>query len=105
MRKFREGSMGAAEQKYHRRFRIGVAIVAALVLSAFFVFKTDMHDAVKTASRFCNVFGFIVTIIGFAVSGYCEEIADQFNWEGKGVASAGLGLVGLGLLISTGFNV
>jgi hypothetical protein len=49
MRKFREGSMGAAEQKYHRRFRIGVAIVAALVLSAFFVFKTDMHDSVKIA--------------------------------------------------------
>lgn len=104
-RKFRPGSMGAAEQKYHRNFRIGVAIVAALVLSLFFVFKTDMHDAVKTASRFCNIAGFIITLAGFAVSGYCEELADKFNSEGKGIAAGGLALIGLGLLISVGFNV
>jgi hypothetical protein len=105
MRKFREGSMGAAEQKYERRFRIGVAIVAILVLLAFFVFKTDMHTLVKEASGFCNVLGFIVTVTGFALSAYCEDIADKFDLEGKGIASAGLGLVALGLLISIGFNI
>jgi hypothetical protein len=103
-RKYRPGSMGAAEQKSNKRWAIGTGIIALLVFLAFFVFKTDMHEAVKKANLFCNIAGFIVTLAGFAISAFANWIIDQFEADGAGVSFAGFALVGLGLMLSAGFN-
>jgi hypothetical protein len=102
--KFRPGSMGAAEEKSNKRWRIGTLIVAIVVFLCFFVFKTDMHDLVKKASWLCNIAGLIVFLFGFTLFAFGEEVADRFDLDVQGFSTAALVVVGLGLWFTTGFS-
>jgi hypothetical protein len=63
----RPGSMAAADQVANRNFVIGAAIVYILIILAWTVFKTDMHEYYKSAGRVANIAGMGLFAISYLV--------------------------------------
>lgn len=100
MATYREGSMAAAEAKAAKRFKIGAAVVYALILAAIFVFKTDLKVAAAQAGLLFNLLGVALIAVSYYLIYRSDTLAKGAGyWAGVGVALV------LGIFASVGFNL
>lgn len=103
MKKFREGSLGAAEQKSNKVWAIVVAAIGVLVLLSFFAFNTIQHDLIKKAALPFNIVGFLMASAGFGIAAFVNQLSDHFDVDVKFTGGLAAVLVGIGLWAATGF--
>lgn len=99
MSKYREGSMGAGDDKAEKIMAIASSVVAVLVFLVLFVFKNDLSAAVKPVAGILKVIGGI-SVLG---SGVAIWAARAFSWTGKTGGWAWFLCLLFGFLFSTGF--
>lgn len=105
MTKFREGSMGAADQKTLKTAKIIMAIVSVIFILLTFagLFHTYLHMWMKKAGTAANVFGFIFFLASFAPLAFQARITDKTQKEGLFYIIWFICIL-LGVVVSCGFN-
>lgn len=98
-REFREGSMGAKENKGYNIARIVVGFVVLLIWLSFFVFNTYMNAAQERAGVLWGILGTIMIIAGYLLFYFARSFEKPVMW-------AIIGFVSLlfGFLVSIGFK-
>jgi hypothetical protein len=98
-REFREGSMGAKENKGYNIARIVVGFVVLLIWLCFFVFNTYMNAAQERAGVAWGLFGTIFIVAAYLLFYFARSFTKPVMW---GIIAGALLL--FGLLVSIGFK-
>jgi hypothetical protein len=98
-REFREGSMGAKENKGYNIARIVVGFVVLLIWLSFFVFNTYMNAAQERAGVAWGLFGTIFIVVAYLLFYFARSFEKPVMW---GIISFLLLL--FGLFVSIGFK-
>jgi len=105
-KKFREGSMGAADEKASRRFLIVATIIVLVIMSMVFIGfpKTYLHDPwYKRSGTVAHIFSFISFLGCIAFMWFGKD----WTWGERGGKEYGIIsglLLVLGIILSAGFN-
>lgn len=100
---YREGSMGAAEAKAYKMFRIVAAVVYAFILSILYVFDTDQNFLQEQAGPVWGIIGFILILASYFVIWFGRSFEILFKSAGW-TAALIVGLLVSGWLCAVGFQ-
>jgi hypothetical protein len=100
MKKYRDGSMGAAEARSTKRIAIGSSILALILLCVVYLGNNDLNAFMQRAGRFDQVVGFLA----FAASGVVVWYAREKDWTGGRTGAVWFVCLLLGFCFSAGFN-
>jgi hypothetical protein len=100
MKKYREGSDGAAEAKSTFRIAVAASLLAAILLVVVYLGNNDLNAFMQRAGRFDQVVG----VLAFAASGVVVWWAREKDWTGGKTGLVWFVCLLAGFCFSAGFN-
>lgn len=102
-KKFHEGSMGAAQEKTKKVFRIVGAVVYLAILYALFLGDTYLNDIQARAGVFVGIIGFLFIVASYVLLWFADNVILPIKSEWF-LGFSIIALLALGICIACGFN-